>query len=375
QPITSIVHPIQHAIRARHSQCIYARFERGNFATFEIFIVDADIDGKPAAAIQIEGPVASPKVGQLNEAGERSWDHNPEKEVLEGRSKIKRKTNTMGAAMQDSIDNWPAFVATNAQHFTEAGIIHHAFFIDYTHSGENEDAIAARADISRQKSEENEERRRQRDLEHERRRREEGGEYKGDENIDDEIYEEETGKIQHIVPESIEPYEWTKPIKASGWYRMCVQTENSITVEMDIRSSADLGGIDPETWHVYTHDEREAIDEEERIMELKNREPSADEVEAKLVAEELEKALQNQVGDFDLEETKNLMTEVNRLVSQLQSKQQNVHHRIKGHENDARRNYKRIVRSGWIETALYIVITLFQVYTVRKWLLSKNVLG
>lgn len=298
--------------------------------------------------VQIEGPVTDPKVGKLDENGVRQWDA------------ISAKP-TMGAAMQASINKWPEFIHTNHAKFGEMGIIHHAYHIDYTHSGETEDAIAARADISRKKKEEIEERR-QRNLERERRRKE------GDESVDDEEYEEET-RIQQIIPEWIEPYEWTKPIKLPGWYRLCANADNAVAVEMDIRSSADLGGIDPETGHVYTYDERELIDEEERIMGKEQAE------EEKLIAEELEKALKDQVSDYDLDATRTLMAEVNRLVSDMMKQQQSVHARIKGHEHDARRNYRGMVRSGTIETVLYVVITLIQVYTVRKWLLSNTVLG
>ena len=50
---------------------------------------------------------------------------------------------------------------------------------------------------------------------------------------------------------------------------MCVQAEdNTIYVEVDIRSSAEdkLGGVDLETGHVYTHEKREELDEEQRIL-------------------------------------------------------------------------------------------------------------
>ena len=363
---SSVFHPIQYEIRARGTQCIYNVFKHGDFATFEVFIVAADEKGKPAAAIQMEGPIVSPKIGSLDpETGEREWDHNHDKINPDDRSVKKRKTNTMGASMQDNIENWPSFVSTHSKHFTEAGIVHKALFIDYSHSGENEDAIAARADHSRQQNEMREQRRRA---------QAEGGEVTGDENVDDVTYEEDQG-IQHVIPDYIEPYEWTKPIKAAGWYRLCAQADNAITVEMDIRSSADLGGIDPETHHVYTHDERELLDEEERIMGLKNKGPSEEEIEAKQLAEELDKVLKEQVRDYDLDATRKLMSEVNKLVSQMQTKQTNVHKRIKGHEENARRNYRRIRRSGMIETVLYLVISLFQVYTVHQWLLSKNMLG
>ena len=69
------------------------------------------------------------------------------------------------------------------------------------------------------------------------------------------------------------------------------------------------------------------------------------------------------------------MSEVNRLVAEVTQKQQEVHKRIKVHKDGAERNHRRILRSGLIETVLYLVITLFQVYTVHKWLLGSNMLG
>ncbi|KAL7527417.1 hypothetical protein ACHAWF_002165 [Thalassiosira exigua] len=267
----------------------------------------------------------------------------------------------MGAHMQRAIRDWPSVVQKNHENFAAAGIIHYSFHLDYTHSGDKEDAIEARADISRENMEVLEARRR-RNLERQE-QREKGG---GDENEDDE----ERSSIQIVVPDHFEPYEWTRPIRSAGWYRMCAISDNKITVEMDIRSGAELGGIDQDSKHVYTRDEREYLDEERRIMGLEQ-----EAKEAKAVVEELEKVLKDQISDYDLEGTRKLTSEVNRLVSEMQRRQQSAQKRMKGHEGDARRNYKRIVRSGQMETVLYVLITLFQVRTVHKWLLSQNVLG
>jgi hypothetical protein len=49
--------------------------------------------------------------------------------------------------------------------------------------------------------------------------------------------------------------------------------------------------------------------------------------------------------------------------------------RAKGHELQARRNYRRIVRSGMLETFLYLIITGYQVYTIHAWLMGKSILG
>jgi len=339
-----------------------------------MFVIRADDDGYPRATVQIDGPIISPKVGVIvdPETGRRTWpepDNMPEDDN-NSRHGPNSNLKTMGAAMKKMVDVWPQFVASNRKHFTEAGIVNHRVIVDYTYSGEEEDKRAAQADLSRQKNEEVEARR-QRNLDVQRRR--EAGEVSGDENVDDEEYEEEH-YIDTVIPDYIEPWEWTKPIKSPGWYQMCVHAEtNTISVEIDIRSSADLGGINRDTGHVYTHDERDELDEEERIM---NAEKEADEKrEAKLVAEELEKALQSQVRDYDIQVMKQLMNEINSVVNQVQKKQANVHNRIKGHESTARRNYKKIIRNGIVQTVLFLVITLFQLYTIHKWLLSNNTLG
>ena len=338
-------YPIAHEIKAKHTQCITSRLQRGEFATWEVFVVDVKNDGRRSAAVQIEGPIATDKIGELDEQGNRQWD-NAKLVDAAGMDMLKRKTNTMGAALQQSINNWPQFVQTNSKHFQESGIIHQAFHIDWTFSGESEDAIAARADFSRQKASQRE------------------NKYSGNESVESEVYDE-TNRIEQIIPEYIEPFEWTKHIKAAGWYRLCVQAEDSISVELDIRSSAELGGVNSDTGHVYTWEEKEEIDEEKNYEKL----------EDEKMRKELEELLKGQVGDYDLQTTRRLMSEVNHVVSQIQRLQGEMKDRMKVHSGDARRNQKKIAKSGMIETVLYLAITLFQLWTIRKWLLSNNVLG
>eukprot|EP00984_Skeletonema_dohrnii_P016859 scaffold7555_cov50-Skeletonema_dohrnii-CCMP3373.AAC.1 len=66
----------------------------------------------------------------------------------------------MGALLQDAVGNWPRFLAKQGSDFQSRGIIHHFFHIDYTHSGEDEDAMRARAEITRQIQREEQDRRR-----------------------------------------------------------------------------------------------------------------------------------------------------------------------------------------------------------------------
>ncbi|KAL7431953.1 hypothetical protein ACHAXM_004103 [Skeletonema potamos] len=387
--VHSAVYQLQHVIPRRHTQCIYSDFQSGQTATFEVFILASasnnnnnNNNGRLAAGVQIEGPIASDKIGEVVTTGndeetssssqqrtshriqpEDTWDphrfaNNP------------HEMTQMGSLLQDAINNWPQFLQRHTNNFQERGIIHHFFHLDYTHSGENEDAIRARAEITRQiqRREEEERWKNKRRMEEQQQRREV-----------EEVYEKENtaaGRVQHILPDRIAPYEWTKRIKNPGWYRICVQADDDILVEMDIRNSAIFGGVNEETGHVYTFADWEEWEEEQRINKLNElKEKAKADREAQLLMEQLNAALKDQIKDYDLEATQRLMTQVNSLVSEMQQKQGAVHQRIKSHEGIAKRNYQRIKKSGIVETVLYLLITGYQVYTVHNWLLSTNSLG
>jgi hypothetical protein len=339
-PALSLRHHLETPIRRRQTHCIYQLLEAASIATFEVYITDSDNEGALAASVQIEGPVAPSSVNQNVASTDMST-----------------RNNGMGAQLQKKVDQWPAFVQANRRHFQEAGIIHHAFQIDFTESGVTDGYIEAASGANTHQKQREE--RRRRELE----RRESG----------QEIYEE-SNKIERIVPKSFEPYEWTKAIKSGGWYRLCVQAEESnIYVEMDIRSSANdqLGGVDRETGHVYTYEKKEELDLGERIFKS----AFGQGAEQKLVEEELRKEIADAVKDYDLETTRKLMSEMSSLVMQLQTRQGAQMKRAKGHELQARRNYRRIVRSGMLETFLYLIITGYQVYTIHAWLMGKSILG
>mmetsp|Transcript_36881 Transcript_36881/g.75187 ORF Transcript_36881/g.75187 Transcript_36881/m.75187 type:complete len:390 (+) Transcript_36881:60-1229(+) len=371
----SAVYQLQHHIPRRNTQCIYSDFKAGQTATFELFILDSPTDGRLSAGVQIEGPIASDKIGEPvlspdgEETGERTSQRVQPEDTWDPNRYANKDLMTMGALLQDAIGNWPRFLTKQGSDFQSRGIIHHFFHIDYTHSGEDEDAMRARAEITRQiQREEQDRRRRLIEERHNMDRRRE---------VEEEVYEQENaGRMPRVLPDHIAPYEWTKRIKSSGWYRLCVQADDDILVEMDIRNSAVFGGVNQETGHVWTFDDWEEWEEEQRINKLDElKEQAKKDEEARAVLEQLNKALSDQVKDYDLESTQRLMTEVNNLVSQMQQKQSSVHQRIKSHEGISKRNYQRIKKSGIVETLLYLLITGYQVYTVHNWLLSTNSLG
>jgi len=329
------------AIKRRQTHCIYDLLQKQTIATFEVFITDSDNEGDLSAFVQIEGPLAPSDIN--SDSSEIQTDRN----------------NGMGAQLQRNIEAWPRFLLAHRHNFQDIGMIHHAFHVDFTDSGTMDEYIDYSDDEEQKKRLEHKK------IEDDIRRRQSG----------EEVYSE-SSKIERIEPESFEPYEWTKAIKTSGWYRMCVQAnDENIYVEVDIRSSAidKLGGVDHETGHVYTHEKKEELDESQRILGSKM---TAEETEERRLAEELLlQEIASAVKDYDLKATNKLASDMNSKVSQLQTQLGAMMKRSKGHEQQARRNYKRIARSGMIETLLYLMITGFQVFTIHSWLLNKTLLG
>ena len=322
------------SIKRRQTHCIYHLLPEGTIATFEVFINDSDNEGALSALGRIEGPIA------------------PEEINAESSEVGNNRNNGLGAQLQSKIEAWPSFLAGHRHNFQKIGMIYHAFHIDFTDSA----IVDGFIDDPRQSSSE------KRRIEKEARKREAG----------EEVYEE-SNKIERVEPETFEPYEWTKAIKTGGWYRICVQAEESnIYAEMDIRSSAELGGVDAETSHVYTRQRKDELDERKTML----LDDDGSESEAnRLIEEQLRKEVAAAVKDYDLEATKKLMSEMNSVVMQLQQRQGAMLKRSKGHAMQARRNCKRISRSGKVETLLYLVITGFQVYTIHSWLLRNSLLG
>lgn len=327
--------PIVYRINQRQEECLYERFDKSDYVTFSVFVVGALKNGKPKAKVNFQGPVAG------NNDILKEVDFKLEEE------------STLGRELRITQAHWPKVkdLDQGVRYDKRLGIINRSIKVDWTHAGEHEDAISARERIEADKK----------------------VAYKdygrGAPRSDaDAVYE----KFREITQERIEPFEETNVIKASGWYRLCISAENhALLLEMEMRSGNRLGGIDSETKHVYTYDEKAFLDEEKLLDE-----EIAAEEEARLNNIELHKEIvEKQVKEQDLHASKAQIKHLNSMVMEMKKKHNEYHHRIKSHEAMARRNYEKMARSAKLETLLYVLITGFQVYTVHKWLLSNNLLG
>jgi len=154
-----------------------------------------------------------------------------------------------------------------------------------------------------------------------------------------------------------EPFQTTIQAKSAGWYRACVRgTWYQIVAEMEMRKSSDLGGMDKRTGHVYSYEDH-GMKEHERLMQ----EDTASQEEG--------------VDDKDFESTRSQLNRLRRLLNEIEKKQSQERHRLMVHKATNEHSHSRMVLSSLMETVMYMVITGFQVYTIRKWFSGAPVLG
>jgi hypothetical protein len=153
-----------------------------------------------------------------------------------------------------------------------------------------------------------------------------------------------------------EPDQRTFAAPVEGWYRLCVTAAfQTVTVEMDLRKSSELGGLDPKTQHVLTF-EQKAIQEEDRLLEQ-------------------DTASQEGIKDEDFQSTRDKLRSLRKLLADIQEKQNQERHRVLVHAATNEHSHSRMVLSSLMETILFMVVTGFQVYTIRKWFKGAPVLG
>lgn len=146
----------------------------------------------------------------------------------------------------------------------------------------------------------------------------------------------------------------TYKAQAPGWYRACVHASwYQITAEIELRKESALGGIDKRTGHVTAYERRRMLDEEK----------------------ELDDANADGLKDDDLKKTNDQLRRLNRLLKEIRESQASERHRLSIHAATNEHSHSRMVLSSLLETVLFMLITGFQVYTIRRWFSGSPMLG
>lgn len=123
-----------------------------------------------------------------------------------------------------------------------------------------------------------------------------------------------------------------------------------------MRKESELGGLDPNTGHVYTY-EKQTMMEEDKLLDA----DTASEEEF--------------IDEKDFDKTRDMLRNLRRLLSEIQTKQQAERHRLVIHAATNEHSHSRMVLSNLMQTILFMMVTGFQVYTIRKWFSGAPVLG
>mmetsp|Transcript_41016 Transcript_41016/g.123786 ORF Transcript_41016/g.123786 Transcript_41016/m.123786 type:complete len:126 (-) Transcript_41016:373-750(-) len=124
---------------------------------------------------------------------------------------------------------------------------------------------------------------------------------------------------------------------------------------MELRKASDLGDIDQRSGHVISYERRTMLDEEKEMD--------------KFVAEE------GGVKEEDLQLTREQLKKLNRILNEIKEKQQDERHRLSVHAATNEHSHSRMVLSSLLETVLFMLVTGFQVFTIRKWFSGAPMLG
>eukprot|EP00522_Entomoneis_paludosa_P003763 CAMPEP_0172474358 /NCGR_PEP_ID=MMETSP1065-20121228/69319_1 /TAXON_ID=265537 /ORGANISM="Amphiprora paludosa, Strain CCMP125" /LENGTH=321 /DNA_ID=CAMNT_0013232539 /DNA_START=46 /DNA_END=1011 /DNA_ORIENTATION=+ len=152
-----------------------------------------------------------------------------------------------------------------------------------------------------------------------------------------------------------EPLQKTFEAKADGWYRVCAEARHStITMEIDFRKESEYGGKG-DHGHVFTMEEK-AVEEEEKDMEG-------------------DTAAKEGISDEDFQVARDKLKTLRRLLADIQSKQTNERHRLMIHSATNEHSHSRMVLASLLETVLFMLVTGFQVFTIRRWFKGAPVLG
>uniref|UniRef100_A0A7S1ZGG6 GOLD domain-containing protein n=1 Tax=Trieres chinensis TaxID=1514140 RepID=A0A7S1ZGG6_TRICV len=320
--------PMQYVVPQRGTECLYEKLEKDEHATLSVFIVQgAELRGTAT----VEGPVAPEGVEGARElqdhlrryqAGERFGDGN------KGRSNIVYAEQVVDFEREDFDDDDDDFDDDDDYDDDDDDEIE---FDDKMTDQEKENFMKRAQDRRKRRTEE-----RKRRVELRKKKKEE--------------------RAKRARPTEGEPFQKTFKATKSGWYRACVRGSwYQITAEIEFRKSSELGDVDPRSGHVISYERRQMLNDEKKMDDLK-----ADE---------------GGIKEEDLETTREQLKKLNRLLNEIKEKQQDERHRLSVHAATNEHSHSRMVLGSLLETILFMAVTGFQVYTIRKWFSGAPMLG
>lgn len=169
-----------------------------------------------------------------------------------------------------------------------------------------------------------------------------------------------------IRPPAGDPYERTFLIETPGWYRMCANPATKhVTVEMELRKESTHGRVDSRTGHVPGLEEVEIHSEIRALYEEEEKDASS----------APESGGKGGIEDEDLRVTREQLRILERVYSEIIAKQLEERRKWNWRTIKNQHLYSHLVLGNLVETVVYMGITGWQVYTIRKWFGGDHKLG
>mmetsp|Transcript_25135 Transcript_25135/g.55117 ORF Transcript_25135/g.55117 Transcript_25135/m.55117 type:complete len:335 (+) Transcript_25135:184-1188(+) len=309
--------PMQVTINQRLSECLYEKLNEGESVTVSVFILSGS---QLRATYSLEGPIASLEVDSGLELYDKAQEYSNDKRKRKHHLSISKEVDFEHLNDEiDDDDDDDDDDAVDDDHHDDDGPI---------------DPEDPNADDKRRKRRE---RQRQRFLNLKKKR--------------------ESKKLKQLkqIRQDGEPIMHTQKAPRDGWYRMCVTASwNLVVAEMEMRKESELGGLDEEG-HVRTYEMQKMIEEDNELEE--------DTAEAEGIKDE------------DFVDTRDKVKDLRRLLNDIQSMQQKERRRLTVHAETNEHSHSSMVLNSLTETLLFMAVTGYQVYTIRKWFSGAPVLG
>jgi hypothetical protein len=90
---------------------------------------------------------------------------------------------------------------------------------------------------------------------------------------------------------------------------------------------------------------------------------------------EADTAAEEGIKDEDFVSTREKLNTLRQLLAEIQNKQQQERHRLVLHAATNEHSHSRMVLSSLLETLMFLIVTSFQVFTIRRWFKGASVLG
>jgi phage-related protein len=154
---------------------------------------------------------------------------------------------------------------------------------------------------------------------------------------------------------------------------------------MELRKSSEVG-LPNESGHLSTYERHASLMQEKEMFEKihAQRERELHDLEKEMSALNATESakLQKKLDELkegihlhDLENTRTQVHTLNRLLNDIREKQQFQMNRLSAHYSLNQNSHRRMVLTSLLETILYIGVSIFQVYTIRRWFRGSSLLG